>query len=106
MITEKIKNNWRKIVSSIFILSAFLMPTTRDLLSKMFDVTTFASNNNNNNNQNNKNDTKKNDTKSVSQKTVSCPDSLQDVSPMQNGNNVSKDNHSHSSNKNDKPKSK
>lgn len=106
MITEKLKNNWRKLVSGFFILAAFLMPTTRNFLSGIFDVTTYASNN-----QNQDKDKQKNlsDTKTESVNSVSCPDSHQTLSPMQNSNGESANNHSHSQNneeKEDKPNGK
>lgn len=104
MITEKLKNNWRKLISALFILLAFLMPATRNFLAEIFDLTTYAANNNNHNNHNNHNNSS--DTKSESQPSVSCPDSHQTVSPMQNSNKGSKNNHSHSKNKKNKPNPK
>lgn len=92
IITEKIRNNWRKMVGGIFILFAFLMPATRDFLSEIFNVTTYASNNKNNNHNNNQT----NSTKSNSVKSVSCPDSHDTASPMKNSKNDSTKNHSHS----------
>ena len=92
-ISEKLKNNWRKLVSAVFILLAFLMPATRDFLSEIFDVTTYASNNKNPDKNKPANISS---TKSESIKSVSCPDSHQTLSPMKDSQNSSPNNHSHS----------
>lgn len=103
MITEKFKNNWRKLVSAVFILLAFLMPATRDFLSEIFDVTTYASNNKN---QNKNKPANTRSSKSESVKSVSCPDSHQTLSPMKDSRDSSPNNHSHSVKKKDKPNGK
>ena len=101
-LTEKFKNNWRKLISAVFILTAFLMPATRDFLSEIFNVTTYASNNNNNDRKHNHS----NSTKSESVKSVSSPDSQDTASPMKNSRNDSTNKHSHSNGKKDKPNGK
>lgn len=85
IITDNLKNKWKKIVGGFFILFAFLMPATRDFLSQIFNVTTYASNNKNNNHNNNQT----NSSKSESVKSVSSPDSQDTASPMKNSMNDS-----------------
>ena len=101
-LTEKFKNNWRKLISAFFILTAFLMPATRDFLSEIFNVTTYASNNKNNE----KNNNHSNSTKSESVKSVSSPDSQDTASPMKNSMNDSTNGNTQSNGKKDKPNGK
>ena len=87
-IIEKLTNNWRKLMSAIFILLMFTMPATRDILSKIFNLKVYASNNNN----------KNNNKASVSVKSVSSPASHNAVSPMKNSGAVSNDTGNNKSN--------
>lgn len=102
IVKEKLRDNWRKLIGGMFLMFAFLMPATRDFLSEIFDVTTYASNNENTNHNNNQT----NSSKSESVKSVSSPDSLNTASPMKNSNDDSTKNHTSTSSKKNKPNGK
>lgn len=102
IVKEKLRDNWRKLIGGMFLMFAFLMPATRDFLSEIFDVTTYASNNKNTNHNNNQT----NSSKSESVKSVSSPDSLNTASPMKNSNDDSTNNISATSGKKNKPNGK
>ena len=101
-ITEKLKNNWRKLVSAIFILLMFTMPATRGILSKIFNLNVYASNNNDKNKNKNNTPTKS----SVSVKSVSAPVSHNAVSPMAQSGKVSGNNKDSNKKGSDKVKGK
>jgi hypothetical protein len=76
-----VKSNWRKVVSSFFILLIFTIPASKGFFAKIFNLTVEAGNKNQKDNQNNSN---KDKSKTV--KSASTPKSHPPASPMSNTN--------------------
>ena len=86
-ITDLFSKSWRIVVTAIFVLLVFAVPTSKGALSKLFKV--YATGGNNHGNWNNNNNHNSHSGNSAGQSSHGSPHSSPTASPVNNGDSCS-----------------